>query len=184
MNRRHFLTTGVSICGVGITGCLNDDNGSDENNSGTESEGVSSNDSENEDETESCELASREEQGTAEPIERSAIKDDSGCGIQAAAEVIDYLDEHLDIELANASWISPAYSKTDEQAVVSVYAQGRSSVEGDGEITTCPDPEWDFDDALEVLPSEITLILTNEDKEKQDECSHEVVLEQGTMWLD
>lgn len=179
MNRRHFLATGVSVAGVGVGGCLTA--GGNENGGDNESERKSTKDIESDDGTgtESCEIKSRERRGNAEPIERTAIKDDSGCGIQAASEVIGHLDERLNVELESASWISPAYSITDEQAIVSVYARG-----SDGEITMCPDPDWDFDDALEVLPSEITLILTDEPGEKQGECSHEVFLEQGTRWVD
>ena len=177
MKRRRFFATGVLVGGVGLTGCLSDD-GSTESNG----ELPGGQERTTDDQTEDCRLAHRREQGKADPIEASAaVNEGNGestdCGFEAAEKAIEYLDDQLLVELGGASWIQPAYSHTDDQATVWVRATG-----SDGEMTSCADPKWDFDDAVAVLPTEITLSLTDENGAKYDECSHEVVLEQGTMW--
>ncbi len=122
----------------------------------------------------------------AEPIEESepisvfdGETETGACGYKAAGVAIDYLDEQLAVELDDAAWIQPGYSVTYDQALVSVYATGR-----DGEIMSCPASDWDFEEALEALPAELALTVTDEAGKTRNECSQPVVLTQTTIWED
>ncbi|OVE83581.1 hypothetical protein [Natronolimnobius baerhuensis] len=182
MLRRQFFTT-ATLCGiVGTVGCLSGNNG-DETTDTNDSDSESDQETDDEDdEPEHCEIASRDEQGTADPIEESATVDadevdSAACGTKSAEAALTELDDQLEISIAGEPWVDPQFMQRDgeELAVVSV-----STVGSGGEKTICPDPDWDFDKALAVLPRKVTLNVST--ATETSECTFETRLQQQELW--
>lgn len=86
-----------------------------------------------------------------------SVRDDSfeKARADAAAEAaFETVNERFDIELEDRNWI-----------------------EHGSEVLSCPDPEFDFAEALAALPRTVSVTVHREGKDDPYECVHEMLLE-------
>ncbi|WP_207591972.1 hypothetical protein [Halomontanus rarus] len=186
----------VGLLGSGIvSGCLG--NGSDGNSSGTRTDTTTEDPKREENVPDECDFPPLSLRGRADPIETTVEidrADDSraACATIAAEVALEQLEEQLDLELTDRShWISTGVQLSGERhiAVIRVRAE-KSTRDGETSYHLCPDPKFDFDDAVETVPREVTVtVLVEGEKEKEkkkekEECSTDVRLVQEQNHLD
>jgi len=186
-----------SVGAVATTGCLGDGTGDgtgDEpgDDSPDESESQSPEDDEVDSLTDNCRLESHSRQGTAQALETTVAAEPADdlrakCAKTAAEAALDAVDEQLDLDLSEPrpDWIFPGRRRADGRldAEIRVWAEKSSEETGDGSYTLCPPPEFDYDEALEAVPREVTVRLQLENGENH-ECTHRVWLSQAVRYLD
>jgi len=138
-----------------------------------------------------CDLSNRSERGRAAPIERTVDIErpedvDVECGSIAADVALERADEKIDLDLLDpdAHWISTALRHGGDRyrPHIVVESQKTSEATGDGSYSYCPPPEYDFDELLDAVPREVTVLVDFESG--SHECTHEIQLAQRQMFLD
>ncbi|MCU4974435.1 hypothetical protein OB955_17060 [Halobacteria archaeon AArc-m2/3/4] len=184
----------VGLLGSGaVSGCLG--NGSDSDSSGTRTETTTEGSERGEHVPDECDFPPTSLRGRADPIETTVEierLDDSraACATIAAKAALEQLAERLDLELTDRShWVSAGARLSGERHVAEIRVRAeRSTRDGEPSYHLCPDPRFDFDDAVEAVPREVTVtILVEGEKEKEkekEECSTDVRLVQEQVHLD
>jgi hypothetical protein len=172
------------------SGCLeaNSENNNEEMNPDKQNQSDSSGDTPNR-----CELQSRTGWGEANPIKISIKTNRSDdlagkCVDTAADAALQKMAEQLDYELevSESDWIQTQWRKSEDEyiAEIVVIAEKNSNSTGDGSYRLCPPSTYSFEEALEVIPREVTVTLQFEDDRKNYTCTHRVRLKQSQRYLD
>ncbi|TYL40161.1 hypothetical protein CV102_00845 [Natronococcus pandeyae] len=196
MKRRSVLA-GISAGTTALVGCLDtaaDAETADESGDGTDEDEDTGIDEPNDDgDTEAeCAREQRNANGRAKPIETavelqmettSERNVDERCAKEAARAAFSRLDDRHDLDLEHADWIYPGWRYDGKRHEAPIVIQAVQNRERTG-YPVCPDPEFDYDAALEDVPAEVTVSLEINDGDERHDCAHEITLRQRTMHMD
>lgn len=160
-----------------IVGCSGRSPNGEENPSDEKKDG--NNESEPDPIDPACQLNHRVEQGQADPITvRAKISDsdtvDEDCALRAAEAAASQMEENLDVEFYTP-WFQVSAKQKDSEY------QPFLSIEPLVNEGHCPDPNFDFDEAISVLPSEVEVTDKSSGKTK---CKHDIELTQQMSYID
>ncbi|WP_250597670.1 hypothetical protein [Natranaeroarchaeum aerophilus] len=98
------------------------------------------------------------------------------CASAAADAAIDHLDDSLDVDLSDPDsyWISSVLRQTADGYRIEIHIIAANSGGDDGSYLYCPPEQFEFESAIEALPSRVNVTLNVNDEENGYECSHEV----------
>lgn len=180
MERRVFLTgaSGALIFGSGCTDGFSTDSAAP--SSGPQLEG--------------CQFRSGRFDGSGDPITRtieveSADELDRRCAIEAGTAALSHLDANLPVDLGDEPWIHASISRRSGSYFPTIWVE--AWMDSDGNYTLCPDPDFSVTEAVEMLPSEVEILLTVPDDSNTSseadgktgdepyECTHRIRLRAG-----
>lgn len=175
-SRRALLAT-LSLSAV--AGCLSEQDETDE-----------------EETNEECDIESGRWQGEGEAISTKVEldKDDASqfdregwriereCASVAAGAAFDELNDRLEIDIDGKNWARYGSSYGEEGAGAWIFIG--YTLDRDGSVYNCPDPDFSVPTARAALPAEVTVILQSEAWDEPYECTHEIQLRTGAEELD
>ncbi|MFP9193939.1 hypothetical protein ACLI4Q_20255 [Natrialbaceae archaeon A-CW1-1] len=191
MNSNITRRTLVGCVGTTIiSGCLGEgaDNSSnsqqpDESEEEDDSVEQEQNDTESDEDLGNCWIETMNRRGRADPVETSVEVDQTDdleeeCARTAAEVALKRMDDHSDLKLTDPrpDWIYPsrAYTSDGYEARIVVEAVKNS----DGDYVMCPPEEYEMSDAIELIPSEVTVTLQPNEEGEPFTCTHEITLRQ------
>ncbi|MFP8952378.1 hypothetical protein ACLI4Z_05290 [Natrialbaceae archaeon A-arb3/5] len=145
------------------------------------------------DNPEDCSIRPRERQGQADPIETTVDIEQTDdiqnrCARAASEAALDRMNERFNLELTDPrpDWIFPTAVISDGEvsSEIRVVAEKSSEISGDGSYHLCPPSEFDFDEAVETVPREVSVARRRETDADEYECVHEVWVSQYEQHLD
>ncbi|GAA0669812.1 hypothetical protein ACFQDG_06270 [Natronoarchaeum mannanilyticum] len=183
-----------SLGAVAAAGCLGSAPG--EPSSGPDGNRTEADPRESDDVPARCDVAPRSEQGRGDPIETTVetVRPDdveAECGYWASDAAFRKTDDRLDLEFvpapsAIAPWIRSSFvERADGDRVeIGIVAEKSSEATGDGSYNYCPPPEYDFDEFVQAVPSEVTVTVRFDTDDGEYECTHDVWVEQRQSQVD
>ncbi|HMB50671.1 MAG TPA: hypothetical protein VKM69_08420 [Natronoarchaeum rubrum] len=187
-----------SLGAVATAGCLGTAPGQsssepDENRTEADPQGT---DDDADDVPARCDIAPRSEQGRGDPIETTVetVRPDdveAECGVWAADAAFRRTDDRLDLKMVPTPnsivpWIQSTFvERADGDRVeIGVVAEKSSEATGDGSYNYCPPTEYDFDEFVQAVPSEVTVTVRFDTDDGEYECTHDVWVEQRQSQVD